>query len=131
MTLTTQVPGNLPPVQADPDRVSQVLRNLLVNALHHTPDGGTVTVTAIQSAGSIEITVADTGEGIDPADLPRVFDRFWRGDTARMRSGGTGLGLSVAKSLVESQGGRIWAESQPGRGSAFRFTLPLAQQTSG
>ena len=131
VTLATQVPDNLPPVQADPDRVSQVLRNLLVNALHHTPDGGTVTVAAIQSAGSIEITVADTGEGIDPADLPRVFERFWRGDAARLRTGGTGLGLSIAKSLVESQGGRIWAESEPGRGSAFRFTLPLAQQTSG
>jgi signal transduction histidine kinase len=106
--------------------VSQVLRNLLLNALRHTPSGGSVTVTAAPAAGAVEIVVADTGEGITPADLPHIFERFWRGDPARLRTGGIGLGLSVAQSLVEAQGGRIWAESEPGRGSAFHFTLPQA-----
>jgi signal transduction histidine kinase len=98
----------------------------VVNALRHTSSGGSVTVTAVAIGGAVEIAVADTGEGIDPNDLPHIFERFWRGDPARLRNGGTGLGLSVAKSLVETQGGRIWAESQPGQGSVFRFTLPLA-----
>jgi signal transduction histidine kinase len=142
--LSTRAPGGLPAVQADPDRLAQVLRNLLVNALRHTPAGGEVTVTAALSADNMEIAVIDTGEGIASEDLPRVFDRFWRADPARARAGratpshnlaggdsvrwagGSGLGLAVAKSLVEAQEGRIWAESKPGQGSTFRFTLPLA-----
>jgi signal transduction histidine kinase len=85
---------------------------------------------------ALEIAIADTGEGIAPDDLPHVFERFWRADPARARSrvgdegrlaGGTGLGLSVAQSLVEAQGGRIWVESTPGEGTVFRFTLPLVQ----
>jgi signal transduction histidine kinase len=126
LTLSARIPEGLPAVQADPDRVAQVLRNLLVNALRHTPSGGSVTVTAVPSDSAVEIAVADTGEGIAAEDLPRVFERFWRADPARARTGSTGLGLSVAQSLVEAQGGRIWAESTPGRGSTFRFTLPLA-----
>jgi two-component system sensor histidine kinase BaeS len=81
---------------------------------------------------AVEITVRDTGTGIPPEDLPYIFDRFWRADRSRARDerwpGGTGLGLSIAQSLTQAQGGRIWAESQPGRGSTFRFTLPLAAQ---
>ncbi len=134
--LSVQVPGDLPPVQADPDRLAQVLRNLVVNGLRHTPEGGSVTVTAGQAGSFVEIAVADTGEGIRAEDLPHVFDRFWRADRARARSsgrenqwaGGTGLGLSVAQSLVEAHGGRIWVESVFGQGSTFRFTLPLASQ---
>ena len=129
VSLAVDLPKGLPAIQADPDRLAQVLRNLLVNALRHTPAGGSVTVSARADGSAVEISVADTGEGIHPEDLDHVFDRFWRGDRARTRgeSGGTGLGLSVAQSLVEAQGGRIWAESSLGEGSTFRFTVPLAE----
>jgi two-component system OmpR family sensor kinase len=132
VALSAEVPQTLPAVQADPDRLAQVLRNLLVNAVQHTPAGGSVTVTARLQTDAVEITVRDTGTGIPPEDLPYIFDRFWRADRSRARDerwpGGTGLGLSIAQSLTQAQGGRIWAESQPGRGSTFRFTLPLAAQ---
>ena len=125
--LTGKVPPDLPHVAADPDRVAQVLRNLLINALRHTHRGGANPGTAGPKAGVVEIAVSDTGEGVAPGDLPHVFERFWRADPARTRAGGgTGLGLSVAQSLVKAQGGKIWAESEPGVGSTFRFTLPLA-----
>ena len=127
VSLSASLPEDLPAVQADPDRVSQVLRNLLVNALRCTPAGGSVTVSAGAANGMVEVTVADTGVGIDPGDLPHIFERFWRADPARVRMGSTGLGLSIAQSLIEAQGGRIWAESAPGEGSTFRFSLPVAQ----
>jgi len=130
VALSVEMPDGLPPVQADPDRLAQILNNLLVNALQHTPAGGSIAVTAAPTPSAVEIAVADTGEGIAPEDLARVFERFWRADRSRARdrhwAGGTGLGLSVAQSLVEAQGGRIWAESAPEQGSTFRFTLPLA-----
>jgi signal transduction histidine kinase len=135
VSLSTQLPDDLVPAQADPDRVAQLLRNLLVNALRHTPPGGSVTVSATAKTRAVEIAITDTGEGIAAKDLPHVFERFWRADPARARSGadaeerlagGTGLGLAVAQSLVEAQGGRIWAESVPGQETIFRFTLPLA-----
>lgn len=128
--LQVQLPPDLPAVQADPDRLAQVLRNLLINALRHTPSGGSVTITASPTGSAVEFAVADTGEGIAPEDLPHVFDRFWRAERSRVRDsrweGGTGLGLSVAQSLVQAMGGRIWAESTPGQGSTFHFTLPRA-----
>lgn len=128
--LAVQVPDRFPRVEADPDRLAQVLRNLLVNALRHTPPGGSVSVQAAAANGTAEIAVADTGEGIAPEDLPHVFERFWRADPSRARgdrmAGGTGLGLSVAQSLVEAQGGHIRAESSPHVRTVFRFTLPLA-----
>ena len=144
VSLTVQLPDDLAPVLADPDRVAQVLRNLMVNALRHTLSGGSVTVSATAKIKDLEIAVADTGEGIAPEDLPHVFERFWRADPVRARSsglgttsrgvgterrlaGGTGLGLSVAQGLVKAQGGRIWVESTLGEGTIFRFTLPLAQ----
>lgn len=126
VVLEADLPGGLPVVRADTDRVAQVLRNLLVNAVRHTAAGGSVTVTAAQRGDVVEIAVTDTGEGIAAADLPHVFDRFWRADPARARHGSAGLGLSVAQSLVEAQGGRIWVESAVGLGSVFRFTLPAA-----
>jgi two-component system OmpR family sensor kinase/two-component system sensor histidine kinase BaeS len=129
VTLSASLPDALLPVQADPDRVAQVLRNLLANALRYTPAGGTVTVDAGSYGGMVEVAVADTGGGIDPRDLPHIFERFWRADPARVRMGSTGLGLSIAQTLIEAQGGRIWAESAPGQGSTFRFTLPVAQAT--
>jgi signal transduction histidine kinase len=130
VTLTAQIPETLPAVRADRDRLVQILRNLLVNALRHSQEGDSVTVTARVANGTGEIAVSDTGEGIEPEELPHVFDRFWRAERSRARderwAGGSGLGLSVTQSLVEAQGGRIWAESELGRGSTFRFTLPLA-----
>jgi two-component system OmpR family sensor kinase len=139
VALAAHLPAGLSPVWADSDRLAQVLRNLLVNALRHTPAGGSVTVTAAQAGGTAQIVVSDTGEGIALQDLPQVFERFWRADAARSRTGrsgpvgselrwagGSGLGLSVARSLVEAQGGRIWVESAQGQGTTFRFTLPLA-----
>lgn len=132
--LSAQVPDDLPRVRADSDRLAQVLRNLLINALRHTEPGGSVTTTAELKGDSVEFSVADTGEGIAPEDLPHVFDRFWRADRARARrdrlGGGSGLGLSVAQSLVQAQGGRIWVESELRKGSTFRFTLPLATPTT-
>ncbi len=127
--LTLELPPELPAVRADPDRIAQVLRNLLVNALRHTPAGGSLSVSARALEGEVEIAVADTGEGIAAEDLRHVFDRFWKLDTSRTRDdrwgNGSGLGLSIAKSLVEAHGGRIWAESELGVGSTFRFRLPL------
>jgi two-component system OmpR family sensor kinase len=127
--LTVQAAG-LPEVQADPDRVAQVLHNLLANALRYTPAGGSITVSASATDDDVEVSVADTGEGIAPEALPHIFDRFWRADRSRAHgdywTGGSGLGLSIAQSLVRAQGGRIWAESTLGKGSKFYFTLPLS-----
>jgi two-component system OmpR family sensor kinase len=132
VALTAEVRGTLPLIQADPDRLAQVLRNLLANAFRHTPIGGCVTLTASAAADAVEFAVSDTGEGIAAGDLPHIFERLWRADRSRTRderwAGGSGLGLSIAKSLVEAQGGRIWVESKPGEGATFRFTMPSAQQ---
>lgn len=132
--LTAQMVEPLPMVWADPDRATQILRNLLINALHHTPVGGSVTVSAAAPQGAdpamVEIAVVDTGVGITPQDLPYIFERFWRADISRSRAGGAGLGLAVAQSLVTAHGGRVWAESVPGQGSIFRFTLPAAQSAA-
>jgi two-component system OmpR family sensor kinase/two-component system sensor histidine kinase BaeS len=128
--LRVDVEDGLPAVQADADRLAQILRNLLVNALHHTPAGGSVRIQASQQDGFVDMAVSDTGVGIPPDDQARVFDRFWRADRARTRderwARGTGLGLSIAQSLVEAHGGRIWIESELGVGSTLHFTLPVA-----
>jgi signal transduction histidine kinase len=110
----------------DADRIAQVIRNLLSNALRHTPAGGRVTVTCRNDkTQSLLITVSDTGEGIPPDDLPFVFDRFYRADKSRSRaSGGSGIGLAIVKQLVEAHGGKVRAESQSGQGTTFGFTLP-------
>jgi signal transduction histidine kinase len=103
-----------------------VLRNLIDNALRYTPAGGRVSVTARPQGRGVTVAVADTGAGIAPEDLPHVFDRFYRADGSRARAtGGSGLGLAIVKQLVEAHGGRVWAESEPGRGSVFSFALPL------
>ena len=126
--LAMHMAEDLAPVCADPDRTAQVLRNLLVNALQHTPSGGSIDVTVSAGGGQAIVTVRDTGEGIAAENLPHIFDRFWRAEKARPRderwAGGSGLGLSIAQSLVKAQGGTIWAESQLGQGAVFRFTLP-------
>lgn len=113
----------LPHVQADPERIHQVIANLLDNALHYAPAGSTITVRAQAHDEGVLFTVADTGAGIAPADLPHVFDRFWQATHARKT--GAGLGLTIARGIVDAHRGRIWVESTLGRGSVFSFTLPL------
>lgn len=109
-------------VDVDPLRVRQIAANLLSNALRHAPDSGRVVVSVAQRPAEVQITVSDNGPGIAPEDLPHVFDRFWRG--GKPRAEGSGLGLAIARELVRAHGGRIWAESEPGSGSDFHFTLP-------
>lgn len=118
----------LPAICADPDRSGQVLLNLLGNALQYTPERGTVILSVAQQDSYVRFSVHDTGIGLQPADLEHVFQRFYRVDKSRARtSGGSGIGLTIAKYLVEAQGGRIWAESAGlGQGSTFHFTLPVA-----
>lgn len=128
ITLSARLPHQLPLVQADADRVGQVLRNLVGNALRHTPANGSITVDVLAAPDQVRVNVIDTGEGIPSEDLPHVFDRFYRGDRSRARSsGGSGLGLAIAKSLIEALGGAIGVESQSGVGSTFWFTLPPAE----
>jgi histidine kinase len=126
--LRTSLLHDLPPLLADCDRVLQVLTNLLSNALPYTPSGGRVTLSAALDARTVRFSVTDSGIGIDPSHLARVFDRFYRVDPSRSRArGGSGIGLTIARALVEAHGGRIWAESAgAGQGSTFSFTLPLA-----
>ena len=118
---------------ADPLRIRQVLFNLLSNALRHTPAGGEISITGAGAAGQVQLTVADTGEGLEPDQLAAVFDRFYRADKSRSReTGGTGLGLAIVKAIVEAHGGRIEAFSDgKGRGSRFVITLPIAPVTAG
>src|SRR5579864_563911 len=114
-------------VTADPNRIMQVLTNLIDNAIHFTPEGGRVEVALRADGGDAVASVSDTGRGIPADDLPRIFDRFYRVDRSRSRgAGGTGLGLAIAKHVVEAHGGRIAVNSRLGRGSVFSFTLPLA-----
>jgi two-component system phosphate regulon sensor histidine kinase PhoR len=117
--------GNLPRVLADATRIEQVVVNLLHNAIKFTPQGGHIHLAAAQEDEAIIFSVQDSGVGIAPDDLPRIFERFYKADRARS-GGGTGLGLAIARHLVEAHGGRIWAESTPGQGSTFYFSLPVA-----
>ncbi len=123
-----RVPENLPAIRADADRVGQIIHNLLSNALRHTPSGGSVTVCADREGAMIRFEIRDSGPGIAAADLPQVFERFWRAERSRSREhGGSGLGLAIARELVEAQGGRIGVESEVGVGSSFWFTLPSSR----
>jgi two-component system phosphate regulon sensor histidine kinase PhoR len=109
----------------------QVIFNLVDNAVRFTPEGGAVRIMAERRNGSIEVRVADTGVGIPPEALPRLFERFYRVDPARSRDGGgTGIGLAIARSVVEAHGGTIRAESEPGKGSTFTFDVPIAPSTT-
>jgi signal transduction histidine kinase len=116
-----------PPVVCAPDKVERVLFNLITNALRHTPSDGSVAVVVEPLGEEVRVTVEDTGEGLPSESLRLVFDHFWRGDRARSREkGGGGLGLAIARGLVEAQGGRIWAENRPEGGARISFTLPKA-----
>jgi signal transduction histidine kinase len=132
VSLTGNVAHSLPMLWVDPERLGQVIGNLLDNALRHTGEGGSVTVSATQADAALLITVADTGEGVPPDHLPRLFDRFYRVDAARDRMhGGAGIGLSIAKALVEAHGGQISASSQGhGSGCTFRISLPVARASA-
>jgi len=125
LNLSLECREDLPPVNADPTRIEQVLVNLLHNAIKFTPPGGKITVSAYTEDSNVIIYVKDTGVGIAPGALPRIFERFYKADRARS-GGGTGLGLSIARHLVEAHGGRIWAESMVNQGSTFFFSIPLA-----
>jgi len=117
----------LPPVWGDEERLGQVLVNLLHNAVKFSPQSSVVTVSAEVLDGQVAVRVRDQGAGIADSDLDRIFERFYKVDKARQRGhGGTGLGLAIARHVVEGHGGRIWAESDEGRGSVFTFTVPLA-----
>src|SRR2546422_6701995 len=110
-------------------RLAEVLQNLLANAVQYTLPGGKIILRAEVAGREVILTVADTGIGIPRADQPRIFERFYRVDVARSReAGGTGLGLSIAKHLIEAQGGRIWVESEVGRGSQFHISVPIFDQ---
>ncbi|MBD1844207.1 HAMP domain-containing histidine kinase [Cyanobacteria bacterium FACHB-63] len=129
-TLSVDCPESLPLASADPERVEQVLINLVGNALRYTPQGS-ITLRAWTELEQVWIAVEDTGQGIKPEDLPHVFERFWRSDRSRDRhSGGTGIGLAICRRLVELQKGTIEVESEVGKGSTFRFSLPIVAEKS-
>ena len=127
VALECRAPGPVPEVEVDPVRIGEVLANLLTNAIRHTPPGGMVRVVVEPDPAGVATSVADTGPGIDPRDLPHVFDRFVKSAD----SGGAGLGLAIARSLVEAHGGRITAASVPGQGTTMRFVLPAVDSSSG
>ena len=128
ISLALDLPDNLPPVNIDWQRVNQVLHNILENAVAHTPSGGTISVAVSEKGRWVEISVSDTGKGIPAEDLPHIFERFYRVDKSRARAtGGSGLGLTIAKRLVEAHGGTIAVDSTLGKGSRFSFTLPIGE----
>lgn len=125
VTLSGEVQPGVDPVFMDVPRVGRVLNNLIANALRHTPPGGRVTVRAMPAPPGVRVEVRDTGEGIPAEDLPNVFDRFYRGEKSRSRAtGGAGLGLAIAKGIVEAHAGQVGVESSPGQGTCFYYTLP-------
>ena len=127
ITIENKITSAIPEVLADRDKLAQVFLNLLDNAVKFNRSGGSIILSAEQSAGFVRVSIEDSGQGIAPADLPRVFERFYRSDRARAReTGGTGLGLAIVKHLVEAHGGRIWFHSEEDHGSTFSFTIPLA-----
>jgi signal transduction histidine kinase len=127
---------DLPEIEVDPDRMAQVLGNLVSNALRYTPEGGLLELSAKLMDNQVAIVLSDNGCGISPEDIPNIFTRFYRGDSSRQHTGDVGLGLSIVKSLVEAQGGSIGVESKPGKGTTFiiRFLpspspFPVSAQT--
>ncbi len=117
----------LPDVSADPERMIQVLGNLVGNALRYTPPGGCIVLSARRRSAMVAMTVQDHGPGIPPDVLPHIFDRFYRGDSARSQQDAeSGLGLAIAKSITEAHGGKIEVQSELGQGSAFTVLLPAA-----
>jgi len=128
ISLHNDIAPALPTVFADSDRITEVLLNLLDNARHHTPTGGSIHIGGYTKEDNLYIRVSDTGTGIAPEDLPHIFERFYRADRSRVEtSGGSGLGLSIVKAIITAHKGAIWAESEVGHGTCITFTLPLAR----
>ncbi|NIV39841.1 MAG: two-component sensor histidine kinase, partial [Anaerolineae bacterium] len=131
VTLEGRADPAVDPVVMDTQQIGRVLSNLVGNALRHTPPRGTVRVQAVAQPDGARVEIQDTGEGIPAQDLPHVFERFYRGEKSRSRAtGGAGLGLAIAKGIVEAHGGSIDVESQPGQGTRFAFTLPISKTSS-
>jgi two-component system phosphate regulon sensor histidine kinase PhoR len=127
ITLTLNIPEDIPKILADELLLEQAMLNLIDNAVKYTRGGGTVTLSAQSKGNEVEVSVSDTGIGIASEHLPRIFERFYRVDKGRSREmGGTGLGLSIVKNIIEKHGGRVWAESELNEGSTFFFTIPRA-----
>jgi signal transduction histidine kinase len=125
LALNVEVPAQLPNAHGDERRLTQVLLNLVGNALKFTDEGG-VTIKTVASHDSFTVSVTDTGPGIAPADQAKIFEEFQQADSSTTKQkGGTGLGLAIAKQIVEMHGGRLWVESEPGKGSTFQFSLPI------
>ena len=124
VTLNTMLSNNLPTVNVDRDRISQTITNLIHNAIKFNRTGGSVTITTASDDKTVTVKVIDTGIGIPRADLPHVFERFYKADKSRTNRG-SGLGLAIAKHTIEAHGGTIWAQSEEGKGSTFSFTIPL------
>jgi two-component system, chemotaxis family, sensor kinase Cph1 len=118
-----EVARDVPNIRIDHGRIVQVLTNLIGNAVKFTPEGGTVVMQVTSGEGKVQFSVSDTGPGIRNEDLPHIFERFWQ--ATRTAHLGTGLGLPIAKGIVEAHGGVIWVESRPGVGATFYFTLPI------
>jgi signal transduction histidine kinase len=126
VALEVQSDPNLPHIDVDPDRMAQVLGNLVSNALRYTSENGQITLTAQAQNGAVTLLVRDSGQGIAPEALPHVFDRFYRGDASRQQQAGeSGLGLAIARSIVEAHGGTIAVSSELGHGTVFTVELPV------
>jgi signal transduction histidine kinase len=126
--LSAEIADDLPVVEIDGERIQQVLRNLLDNAIRHTLPGGEIVISAEATVENILIRVQDSGEGLPPEALENVFERFYRVDPSRnRRTGGVGLGLAIVKQIVQAHDGRVWAENKPGGGTIFTVSLPLSQ----
>src|SRR5262249_24035463 len=127
--LALEADPNVQFVQADERRIRQVVFNLLSNAVKFTPQGGSVVIGSAQQNGEVLVSVKDTGPGVAPEDQQRIFEEFQQTEVGQEQKEGTGLGLALARKLVELHGGRIWVESEPGSGATFTFTLPVEAKT--
>ncbi|HET6594792.1 MAG TPA: ATP-binding protein [Anaerolineales bacterium] len=124
LRLEVEIASSLSPIEVDPGRLTQVLTNILDNALRYTPEGGRIILSAKETQGQVQFAIQDSGPGLNAEDLARVFDRFYRTDVSRQRDGGSGLGLAIAKSIVQAHGGQISATSEPGQGLNVLISLP-------
>jgi len=128
-TLQCSIAPGLSPVMGNPLRLSQAMSNLVNNAIKYTPENGQISISAVEEEGQIVVTIEDSGIGISPSDLPYIFDKFYRVQNKETQGiAGSGLGLSIVKSIIEKHQGRIWVRSQAGEGSTFTFMLPAIVQ---